>query len=55
MITQGDRERSVAQCREYRTAVWVKSAFDIWTREAGITEGRVFRAINRGGLVWGEA
>ncbi len=33
---------------------WVKSAIDNWTREAGITEGRVFRAINRGGLVWGE-
>jgi integrase len=33
---------------------WVKTAIDTWTAEAGVTEGRVFRAINRGGLVWGE-
>ena len=26
---------------------WVKSAIDAWTRAAGLTHGRVFRAINR--------
>ena len=28
---------------------WVKSAIDAWTTAAGITEGRVFRAINKAG------
>lgn len=33
---------------------WVKSAVDAWTASAGITEGRVFRAINKAGRVWGD-
>jgi integrase len=33
---------------------WVKSAVDAWTTVAGITEGRVFRAINKAGRVWGD-
>src|SRR3990172_5015525 len=33
---------------------WVKSAVDAWTAAAGITEGRVFRAINIAGRVWGD-
>lgn len=33
---------------------WAKAAVDAWAQAADITEGRVFRAINRGGLVWGE-
>jgi integrase len=32
---------------------WVKSAVDAWTMTAGITEGRVFRAINKAGRIWG--
>lgn len=32
---------------------WVKAAVDAWLREAHITEGTVFRAINRFGRVWG--
>jgi integrase len=32
---------------------WVKSALDAWTTAAQITEGHVFRAINKGGVVWG--
>jgi integrase len=32
---------------------WVKSAVDAWTTAAGITEGRVFRAINKAGRIWG--
>lgn len=31
---------------------WVKAALDQWTRAAGITEGRVFRAVARLGKVW---
>lgn len=33
---------------------WVKAAIDDWTAAASLTEGRVFRAINKGGLVWGD-
>ena len=32
---------------------WVKDALDAWTAAAGVTEGRVFRAISRAGTVWG--
>src|SRR2546428_2632794 len=32
---------------------WVKSAVDAWTTAAGITDGRVFRAINKAGRIWG--
>lgn len=33
---------------------WVKSAVDVWTTAAGVTEGRVFRAINKAGRTWGD-
>lgn len=33
---------------------WVKSAVDAWTTAAGITKGRVFRAINKAGRIWGD-
>jgi site-specific recombinase XerD len=33
---------------------WVKSALDQWTTAAGITEGRIFRAVARMGKVWGK-
>jgi integrase len=32
---------------------WVKSTVDAWTAAAAITHGPVFRAINKGGRVWG--
>jgi integrase len=32
---------------------WVKSAVDAWTNSSGIREGRVFRAINKAGKIWG--
>jgi site-specific recombinase XerD len=32
---------------------WVKAAIDRWTEAAGIAEGALFRAINRGGRIWG--
>jgi hypothetical protein len=31
---------------------WVESAVDAWTTAAGITNGRVFRAINKTGRIW---
>ncbi len=33
---------------------WVKAALDQWTVAAGVTEGRIFRAVARLGKVWGK-
>jgi site-specific recombinase XerD len=33
---------------------WVKDTVDAWVLVAGITRGRVFRAINKAGKVWGD-
>jgi integrase len=33
---------------------WVKAAVDAWTTVADITQGPVFRAINKAGRVWGD-
>jgi integrase len=33
---------------------WVKRTVDAWTAAAAITHGRVFRAINKAGRVWGD-
>jgi integrase len=33
---------------------WVKSTVDAWIAAAAITHGRVFRAINKAGRVWGD-
>jgi integrase len=33
---------------------WVKAAMDAWTTAAGISEGTVFRAIDKRGRVWGD-
>jgi len=33
---------------------WVKRTVDAWMAAAGITHGRVFRAINKAGRVWGD-
>jgi len=33
---------------------WVKTALDHWTAEAGISQGRIFRAVARAGTVWGK-
>ena len=33
---------------------WVKAAVDAWTAVATITNGPVFRAINKAGRVWGD-
>ena len=34
--------------------MWVKAAVDAWTAAAAITEGPVFRAINKAGREWGD-
>jgi site-specific recombinase XerD len=34
--------------------LWVKQALDAWTSAAGITDGRIFRAVARMGKMWGE-
>jgi site-specific recombinase XerC len=33
---------------------WVKQAMDRWVTAAGITEGKIFRAVTRRGKVWGK-
>jgi len=33
---------------------WVKRAIDAWTSEAEITEGNVFRRVNKQGKIWGQ-
>jgi hypothetical protein len=43
---KGYRVRSVA------VPAWVKAAIDAWTIAAGITEGKIFRAVHKGGKVW---
>lgn len=34
--------------------LWVKKTVDSWTESAHITTGRVFRAINKAGRIWGD-
>ena len=48
MIGKGGHIRTVP------IPVWVKAAIDAWTEASGITEGRVFRAINKAGKIWGD-
>jgi integrase len=45
---KGNRVRSVA------VPAWVKAAIDAWTTAAGITEGKIFRAVRKGGKMWGQ-
>ena len=33
---------------------WVKTAIDVWTTSGEITEGRIFRSINKAGKIWGD-
>jgi integrase len=33
--------------------VWVKGALNDWTTASGITEGCIFRSINKAGRIWG--
>jgi integrase len=45
---KGGRFRSVA------VPGWVKKAIDEWVKAAGITAGPIFRAVRKGGEMWGE-
>ena len=47
-----DRQRG--PCSYGPIPQWVKHALDVWTVAAGVTEGRIFRAVSRAGKVWGE-
>jgi site-specific recombinase XerC len=33
---------------------WVKTALDDWTANADITDGNIFRRVNKNGVVWGD-
>jgi integrase len=48
LIGKGGRIRTVP------IPEWVKAALDQWTAAAGVTEGRIFRAVARAGKIWGK-
>ena len=48
LLGKGRRRRTVPVPR------WTKAWIDDWMTAAGVTSGRVFRAINKGGRVWGD-
>jgi integrase len=43
-----------AHVRTVPIPTWVKAAVDAWTTAAEITDGPVFRAINKAGRAWGD-
>lgn len=46
----------VGKGKRFRTVpvpAWVKQFVDHWAEQAGITRGRLFRSVNKGGNVWG--
>ena len=49
-----DLEGKGKRVRSVPVPAWVKQAIDEWLSAAGITEGRIFRAVKKGGVVWGE-
>jgi len=48
LVGKGGRIRTVP------LPAWVKCAIDEWASAAGLTEGRVFRPINKSGHMWGQ-
>ena len=48
LIGKGEHIRTVP------IPLWVKAALDHWTAAAGITEGKIFRAVARTGKLWGK-
>lgn len=48
LIGKGRRVRTVP------IPQWVKQALDWWIMAAGITEGKIFRAVTNRGKVWGK-
>ena len=48
LVGKGGRVRTVP------LPAWVKGAVDVWSAAAGVSEGKVFRAINKKGTMWGQ-
>ena len=48
LVGKGNRQRLVT------IPAGVKARIDLWTKAAGITEGRLFRPVNKGGVMVGE-
>jgi integrase len=48
LVGKGRRVRTVP------VPAWVKQTLDSWTASSGIAAGRVFRAVQKAGSVWGE-
>lgn len=49
-----DLEGKGGRVRSVPVPAWVKVAIDEWMAAARISSGRLLRAINKGGVVWGE-
>jgi integrase len=49
LVGKGNRTRTVPM------PSWAKAALDAWTEAAGISEGRLFRSVNKGGYVDGDS
>jgi hypothetical protein len=45
---------SVAAISVNEQTAWVKAALDEWAAQAGITQGKIFRAAGRTRKVWGK-
>ena len=43
-----------AHIRTVPVPEWVKAAVDAWSSSAPVTQGRLFRCVNRNGSVWGD-
>ena len=48
LVGKGKRLRTVP------VPAWTKLLLDTWTEAAGIQTGSLFRAVNKGGKLWGE-
>jgi integrase len=49
-----DLHGKAGHIRTVPVPTWVKEAIDRWTLASGITDGRIFRSINKAGKIWGE-
>ncbi len=48
MVGKRNRKRTVPM------PAWAKNAIDVWTEKAGISSGRIFRSLNKGGRLTGD-
>jgi integrase len=49
-----DLHRKAGHIRTVPIPLWAKEALDRWTEASGVKEGRLFRAINKSGKIWGD-